>query len=318
MKCCFIIDPISDLHIEKDTTFALLLEAAYRGWEIYTLEIPDLCLRDNTVYGCCQRIAVKDVRPDYYKALNKPELVALNVFDIVWIRKDPPFDEGYLFATYLLELAQQQGAQVINSPRSIRDVNEKLYTAWFSACTPETLVCADNNEILTFLHHHKKIIVKPLNAMGGKGIFLLEENAHNVHVTLEILTYQGSVPIMAQRYIPEISLGDKRILMINGEPYPYALLRVPKRGEHRANLAAQGTGIAYRLTQRDHWICQQIGPTLREKNLFFVGLDVIGDYLTEINVTSPTCVREITRLFDVNVCADILDILVAYLEGKRA
>jgi glutathione synthase len=223
------------------------------------------------------------------------------------MRKDPPFDIPYLYATYLLELAQNQGCKVINDPRSIRDVNEKLFTAWFPQCCPPTLVTSLISQLRAFLSEHKEIIVKPLNNMGGQGVFKLTQKSDNINATLEILTKNGKFPIMAQRFIPEIIKGDKRILMINGTPYPYALSRIPQAGEIRANLASGGDGVGSELTERDIWICKQVGPTLKENGLFFVGLDVIGDYLTEINVTSPTCVREIEAAFNVNICEEIFN-----------
>lgn len=305
------MDPIQNIKIHKDTTFALLLEAQKRKWEIFYLEHHQLFLSENKVYGLTARINVQDKLPDFFSFIDHaPQKMPLSSFDMVLMRKDPPFDIPYLYATYLLELAQKEGAFIVNDPRSIRDANEKLFTAFFPQCCPETLVTSRKTILEDFFQTHQKIILKPLHTMGGHAVFLLDQHNPNFHVTVEVLTKNGKYPIMAQRYLPEIKDGDKRILLIDGEPYPYALARIPSPGDIRGNLAAGARGKGIPLNARDRWIAEQVGPTLRDKGLFFVGLDVIGDYLTEINVTSPTCVREIEAAFGVNIAAHLLNKLI--------
>jgi glutathione synthase len=223
------------------------------------------------------------------------------------MRKDPPFDMEYVYTTYLLERTQAGGVLVVNQPDSLRDANEKLFTAWFPQCTPPTLVTRQAAQIRAFLTEHGDIIVKPLGGMGGQSVFHLRQDDPNVNVVLETMTKRGTRFTMAQRFLPEIAQGDKRILMIDGEPVPYALARIPAPGDSRGNLAAGGRGEGRPLSERDRWICAQVGPTLRARGLVFVGLDVIGDYLTEINVTSPTCIRELDALYDLNIAAQVLD-----------
>jgi glutathione synthase len=227
--------------------------------------------------------------------------------DVILMRKDPPFDMEYIYSTYLLDIAQEAGVLVINHPQSVRDANEKLFTAWFPQCCPPTLVTRRKEWIKAFHQEQGDIILKPLDGMGGASIFKIAEGDPNFSVIVETLSHHGQQSVMAQRYLPDIVHGDKRILMIDGEPVPYALARIPAQGETRGNLAAGGRGEGRPLTDRDRWICEQVGPTLREKGLIFVGLDVIGDYLTEINVTSPTCIRELDKQFGLNIASDLLD-----------
>jgi len=234
--------------------------------------------------------------------------------DVILMRTDPPVDDEYLYTTHLLEHAAAAGVMVINRPGSLRDVNEKIYAGWFPQCTPPTLVTSRSELLNEFLTEHDDIVVKPLNMMGGASIFRIRKGDPNTSVIIETMTTHGSRRIMAQRYIPEIVDGDKRILMVNGEPVPYALARIPLAGETRGNLAAGGRGEGVELSDRDRWICQQVGPTLKEKGLFFVGLDVIGDYLTEINVTSPTCVRELDKIYGLNIAGMLCDVI----EQQRA
>lgn len=316
IKLLAIMDPIESINPKKDTTLAILLEAQRRHWEIFYAETKDIFLANDRVYGLISQVTVHDRTPQWITLLNKPQQIALDALDVVLMRKDPPFDSAYLYTTYLLELAQQRGSFIINNPRSIRDANEKLFTAHFPQCCPPMLVTSNRTLLLKFLEEHQKIVVKPLNSMGGESIFLLTKNNPNVNVTFEVLTHNEKYPIMAQRYIPEIVKGDKRILMIDGIPYPFALTRIPASDDFRGNLAARGTGLGCELSANDRWLCDQVGPTLREKGLFFVGLDVIGNYLTEINVTSPTCVREIENAFQVNICAEIIDKLTQKISSK--
>jgi glutathione synthase len=239
--------------------------------------------------------------------------LSLDSLDVIIMRKDPPFDQEYLYATYMLELAENAGVYVVNKPQSLRDANEKLFTSWFPQCCTETLVTRDAQRIKGFLRELDEIIVKPLDGMGGASIFHLREGDPNLSVILETMTQHNSRQVMAQKYLPEIKDGDKRILMVNGEPVPYCLARIPAEGESRGNLAAGGTGQGRALTDQDRWIANQVGPTLREKGLVFVGLDVIGSTLTEINVTSPTCVQELDKQFGLNISGQLMDHIEATL-----
>jgi glutathione synthase len=302
------MDPIASINPPKDTTLAIMLEAQRRGWEIYVLEQRDLWLLNGTVFARTDRVTLHDDSEHWFDITE--ELIAeLAEFDIILMRKDPPFNTEYIYTTYLLELAEAKGAKVFNKPQSLRDANEKLFVAWFPQCTPPTLVTRSAELLREFIATHSDAVLKPLNSMGGGSIFRLQQHDPNINVVIETLTENGNTTIMAQKFLPEIAQGDKRIIMINGEPIPYALARVPKPGEIRGNLSAGGTGIGIELNDHDRWICSQVGPTLRNKQLTLVGLDVIGDYLTEINVTSPTCVREIEKIYGINICAQFLDVI---------
>ena len=288
-----VMDPIHQINIKKDTSFALLLAAQARGWSLYYLEQSDLFLQQNRVHGRCRPLTVKDDPAGWFTLGEPVEAPLADSLDVLLMRKDPPFDQEYLYSTYLLELAEADGLKVVNRPGSIRDANEKLFAAWFPQCTPPTLVSRDMGLIRRFLAEHGQIVVKPLDGMGGSGIFRIDQGDMNTGSILETLTQRGQQTIMAQRFIPEISAGDKRILLLHGKPVDHCLARIPAAGEARGNLAAGGRGVVQPLTERDHWIAAQVAPKLLEKGLIFVGLDVIGDYLTEVNVTSPTCLREI-------------------------
>jgi len=302
------MDPILTIHPEKDTTFALMLEAERRGYEIHYMTINQLFMEQYQIYGLTTPIRVNDQLTHFVTFLNEtPQKTALKKFKIIFMRKDPPVDKFYLMATYLLEIAQQAGCRIVNDPTGLRTANEKLFSARFSAYCPETLVGSDPDLFLAFLKEYRKIVIKPLDSMGGQQVFLLSEGDRNNISLLQTLTHQGREMITAQRYIPEINAGDKRIMMIDGNAYPYALSRIPAPHDFRGNLVAGGKGIGSTLTERDLEICNAVGPTLKAHGLFLVGLDVIGDYLTEINVTSPTCVREIEKAFHVNLCAEIFD-----------
>jgi glutathione synthase len=304
-KVAFVMDPLSQLNPKKDSTIAMAEQAIKRGWEVYTIEINALSAGESV-----QAVASKftlDLDSDPWFNVEAAKTIALFDFDVVMMRKDPPFNMNYIYATYLLEMAEQQGATVVNSPASIRDANEKLYTLQFPQCTAPVLVTSDAKQIRQFLELHQDIILKPLDGMGGTSIFRVSRNDPNISVIIEVLTELGTTPIMAQKFIKEINAGDKRILMINGEAVPYSLARIPAKGETRGNLAAGGTGKVQPLTERDLWIANQVGPSLKQKGLLFVGLDVIGDYLTEINVTSPTCIREITAESDVPIAQNLMD-----------
>jgi len=312
-----VMDPIRSINIKKDSTFAMLLEAQARGWDVRYMEQGDLFLRDGETFARHRALKVFDDATPWFE-LGQEKTEALSALDVVLMRKDPPFDMEYVYTTYLLERAEDAGTLVVNRPRSLRDANEKLFTAWFPQCTPPTLVTREAERLRHFLAEHGDIILKPLGGMGGASVFRLRTGDPNINVAIETLTADETRFAMAQRFIPEIAQGDKRILLIDGEPVPYALARIPAPGETRGNLAAGGTGVGVPLSERDRWISGQVGPRLRELGLLFVGLDVIGDYLTEINVTSPTCIRELDRLYGLNISARLLDVIGARLAARSA
>ena len=301
-----IMDPIESIKIHKDSTFAMLLEAQARAWEIFYMEQGDLFLQDDRCHAHMRRLEVRDDSNGWFHVTGE-ETSPLNRLQVVLMRKDPPFDMEYLYSTYLLERAEQQGCLVINRPGSLRDANEKLFVAQFPQCAPPTLVTRRQDHLRQFLRTHGDIILKPLDSMGGASVFRVRHDDPNIGVIIETLTDHGARYTMAQRFIPEIRAGDKRILMVDGEPVPYALARIPAPGETRGNLAAGGSGKGIPLSARDLWIAEQVGPALRERGILFAGLDVIGEYLTEINVTSPTCIRELDREFGLNIASQLLD-----------
>lgn len=306
IKLGMVMDSIDHINIKKDTSFAMLLEAQARGWELHYMELNDLYLRNGRAYARTRTLKVQRNPLQWYEFIAEQD-IPLDQLQVILMRKDPPFDQEYIYATYLLERAEAMGAFVVNKPQSLRDANEKLFTAWFPQCCAETLVARESNRIREFLSEQGEIILKPLDGMGGSSIFHLSLNDPNISVILETMTLHNSRYVMAQKYLPEIKDGDKRILVVNGEAVPYALARIPAQGESRGNLAAGGRAEGRPLTERDRWIVDQVGPTLREKGLVFVGIDVIGDTLTEINVTSPTCVQELDRQFGLNICGQLMD-----------
>lgn len=315
VKLGVVMDPIADITYKKDTTLALLWAAQDRDWELYYMEQGDLYLEQGEARAAVSHLTVfRD--PDNWFAMGKAQDMALAELDVILMRKDPPFDNEYIYSTYILEAAEREGTLVVNRCQSLRDCNEKIFATQFPECCPTVLVSADKQRLRGFHDEHGDTIFKPLDGMGGSAIFRVQPGDPNVSVILETLTNHGSQTIMAQKFIPEIVDGDKRILMINGEAVPYCLARVPLAGETRGNLAAGGQGRAQPLTERDAWIAAQVGPTLREKGLLFVGLDVIGDYLTEINVTSPTCVREIDAGFDLDIGADLMDCIEGEMQSR--
>ncbi len=311
-----VMDPIDSIKPYKDTTLAMLLEAQHRGWSIAYMELGDLFLRDGQAWARTQALTVHDDAHNWY-GMGEETVLPLSELDVILMRKDPPFDTEYIYATYLLERAGEAGTWVINDPASLRDANEKLFISWFPQCCAPTLVTRDMSRLREFLREQGDIVIKPLDGMGGSSIFRVAEGDTNLSVILEVMTQHGQKFAMAQRYLPSIAQGDKRILLIDGEPVPYALARIPASGESRGNLAAGGRGEGVELTERDRWICSQVGPQLREMGLLFVGLDVIGDYLTEINVTSPTCVRELDRIYGLNIAGDLFDVIEAGLEDDE-
>ncbi len=300
------MDPIDRINIDKDTSFAMLLEAQSRAWELHYMELKDLFMSNGRAMARTRCVQVRRDKQRWFEFGSEQEL-ALDQLDALLMRKDPPFDQEYIYVTYLLERAESLGVYVVNKPQSLRDANEKLFTAWFPQCCPPTLVTRDPQRIRDFLRDNQQIILKPLDGMGGTSIFHIRPEDPNISVILETMTVHGSRYVMAQQYLPEIKQGDKRILIVNGEPVPYALARIPAKGETRGNLAAGGSAEGRKLTERDLWIAGQVGPTLKEKGLVFAGLDVIGDYLTEINVTSPTCVQELDKQFGLNISALLMD-----------
>ncbi|MDD1612737.1 MAG: glutathione synthase, partial [Methylococcaceae bacterium] len=289
-----------------DTSFAMLLEAQARGWELHYMELNDLFLRNGRAYARTRSLSVQRSQNRWFEFHQEQDL-PLDQLDVILMRKDPPFDQEYIYATYLLERAESLGVYVVNKPQSLRDANEKLFTAWFPQCCAETLVAREPERIRQFLHEQGEIILKPLDGMGGTSIFRLCRGDPNLSVILETMTRYNTRYVMAQKYLPEIVDGDKRILLVNGEAVPYALARIPAPGETRGNLAAGGRAEGRELTERDWWIAKQVGPTLKEKGLVFAGIDVIGDTLTEINVTSPTCVQELDREFGLNIAGLLMD-----------
>lgn len=312
IKLGIVMDPIGSIKVHKDSSFAMLLAAQKRGWELFYMEQDDLFLDDSRCHATMQKLSVRDEARDWY-SLSEERTAAVDELDVILMRKDPPMNMEFIYSSFLLERAEAQGVLVVNSPAAIRDASEKLYTAWFSNCCPPTRVSRDAVRLKEFLAEHGDIIVKPLDGMGGASVFRIQEDDPNLNVILETITANGRTSAMAQRYIPEITEGDKRILMINGEPFPHALARIPASGETRGNLAAGGRGEGVDLSERDRWICDQVGPALREQGLMFVGLDVIGDYLTEINVTSPTCIRELDTLYNADIAGQLMDAIEARL-----
>ena len=312
-KLGVVMDPIGAINFHKDSTLAMLLAADKRGWELYYMEQGDLFLQDGR---CHARLSPLQVRTDEHDWFSLSETVAvpLDELDVVLMRKDPPVNMEFIYTTFLLERAEAHGTLVLNRPRAIRNASEKLYTAWFPECCPPTRVSRDIQILKEFLAEHGDIIVKPLDGMGGASVFRVQQQDPNLNVILETITGNGTISAMAQRYIPEITAGDKRILMIDGEPFPHALARIPASGETRGNLAAGGRGEGVDLSKRDRWICAQVGPALREQGLLFVGLDVIGDYLTEINVTSPTCIRELDKLYNADIADQLMDAIDTRLQ----
>ncbi|HUW98809.1 MAG TPA: glutathione synthase [Acidiferrobacter sp.] len=313
-RLCVIMDPVEQIKGYKDTTVGLLREAQRRGYQIDCLEAGELELRNQHLFGHGRRMVLRAADAPWCQ-LDEPRVIAISDFDVILMRKDPPFNMDYIYVTYLLEHAERAGVLVVNKPSSLRDANEKLFTAWFPECTPPTLVTCRQRALRGFLDEHRDIVVKPLDGMGGASIFRVTSVDPNINVIFETMTAYDQRFIMAQRYLPAICDGDKRILMIDGEPIPYALARIPAPGESRGNLAAGGRGVGQPLSESDRRICELVGPTLRAKGLLFVGLDVIGDALTEINVTSPTGLRELDAAFHLNIAGHLFDAIERRIGG---
>jgi len=309
-----VMDPIGAIKVHKDSTYAMLLEAQNRGWEIQYMEMNDIALRDGEPTARVKPLTLLDGQSPWHE-FGVERCMALAELDVILMRKDPPFDLEYIYCTYMLERAEQRGVLVVNRPSALRDANEKMYTAWFAQCTPPTLVSREYRDLREFLGEHGDIILKPLEGMGGASVFRVTRQDSNISVIMETLTHHRSRYVMAQRYLPAIREGDKRVLMIDGEPLPYMLARVPAPGELRGNLAAGAAGEGREIGDRERWIAAQVGPSLREKGILIAGLDVIGDYLTEINITSPTCIRELDAHFSVNISALLMDAIENRLNG---
>ena len=314
----FVMDPPEQLHVSKDSTLAMIRAAQRRRWRITVLGVGDIALQHGRVMGWGRDFAltpeaVADLDAadshDFYRTGPVARL-ALADLDLVMMRKDPPFDMEYVYATYLLERAVEEGARVVNAPRSLRDCNEKLYATRFADFAPPVIVSSRQDLLLDFHAEHQDVVFKPLDGMGGMSIFRVRPGDPNLRVVIETLTDNGRTPAMAQKFVPEVTAGDKRILLIGGEAVPYALARVPQPGETRANLAAGGEGVGQPLSDRDRAIAEAVGQDARARGLDFVGIDVIGDYLTEVNVTCPTCIRELDRQFDLDIAGDLLDHLL--------
>ena len=306
LKTGVVMDPISGIKPYKDSSFAMLLEAQRRGHVLYYMEPNDLYAVDGRVFARMQKLEVRDNTSDWF-TLTPLGSLSLDELDIVLMRRDPPFDMDYIYATYMLELAEKAGTLVINRPQSLRDANEKFFINNFPQCCVPMLISSRSELIREFVVQHGHCVVKPLDGMGGESVFQVSDSDLNLNVILETITRHDARPVMAQKYIDEISSGDKRILVVNGEPVPYALARFAGEGDFRGNLAKGGSSKGVALSERDKWICSQVGPELKRRGILFAGLDVIGDWLSEVNVTSPTCIRELDEEFGLNIAAQLFD-----------
>ena len=306
LKIGIVMDPIGSITPKKDSSLAMLLEASRRDAEIHYFDQQDLCMLSGKAIGRSTLLTVRDNNVDWFD-FGEQRDIELGELDAILMRKDPPFNMEYVYTTYILDRAQLAGALIVNAPQALRDMNEKAYTAWFPDCTPLTLVTRSMDQMKAFLAEHGRIVVKPLDGMGGRSIFVIQKGDNNANVIFETLTDYGQQFAMAQVYIPEITLGDKRILLIDGEPVPYALARIPTGDDNRGNIVAGATTKGQELSAADKRICAEVGPVLREQGVLFAGIDVIGDYMTEVNVTSPTGIRELDRQFDLNIASLLFD-----------
>ena len=304
-KIGILMDPIESINPKKDSTLAMMLAANRRNWQVSVFSQSDVRVENSHILIKRRQVIPSDNHNKWFSVEAEDEVNG-DFFDAVLMRKDPPFNMEYIYATYLLEMIEANGTPVLNKPGSIRDCNEKLFALRFPECVPEHIVSKDQDKLREFHASHGDVIYKPLDGMGGTSIFRAGIKEHNLAVIIETLTQNGRVQTMAQKYIPAIVDGDTRILLINGDPVPYGLARIPLAGETRGNLAAGGSGVGRELTDRDRFICEQLSPTLKEKGLYFVGIDVIGDYLTEINVTCPTCIRELDAAFNLDIASDFM------------
>jgi len=310
------MDPIASIKPAKDTTLAMMLAAQRRGWQLFYAEQKDLWLRDGVAHGYLREIKVRDDLHDWFE-LGEARTERLGDVPVILMRKDPPFDMEYIYTTYILERAEEQGALVVNRPQGLRDMNEKVFTAWFPQCCAPTLITRNIDDMFAFLREHLRIVCKPLYGMGGRSIFVIDRGDKNAGVVFETLSEYGTRYAIVQKYIPDIvTSGDTRILVIDGEPAPYGLARIPSAEDNRGNLAAGARGVGRELTERDRWLVGQIGPTLRERGMLFVGLDVIGGYVTEINVTSPTGVRELDKQYGTEIAGLLMDAIERRLASQ--
>ena len=312
LKIGIIMDPIGSITPYKDSSLAMLLEAGRRAAEIHYFEQKDVRLLSGKALGYSTLLHVRDDNDDWY-TLGEQQEVALGDLDAILMRKDPPFDMEYVYTTYILDRAEQEGALIVNAPQALRDMNEKAYTAWFPELTPTTLITRSMGEMKAFLAEHCHVVAKPLDGMGGRSIFVVQKGDKNANVVFETLTDYGTKFAMAQVFIPEIKAGDKRILLIDGEPIPYALARIPSDEDNRGNMVAGAAAVGQEMSQRDREICEQVGPVLRDAGVIFAGIDVIGDYLTEVNVTSPTGIRELDKQFSLNIAGNLFDAIESRL-----
>jgi glutathione synthase len=313
-----VMDPIGAINYAKDSTLAMLLAAQARGFALSYLEQRDLSVRDGVAFGRMRPLSVA-ADPKAWFTLGEPQVEPLSALQCLLMRKDPPFDMEFIYSTYILERAESAGVLVVNRPQGLRDMNEKVYTAWFPQCCAATLITRDMADMGAFLKEHGRIVVKPLDGMGGRSIFVLGEQDHNARVVFETLTDYGHRYAIAQRYLPEIAVsGDSRVLLIDGQPVPYALARIPSPEDHRGNLAAGARGVGRELNDRDRWLAAQIGPALAARGMLFVGLDVIGGFVTEINVTSPTGIRELEKQFPIRIGELFIAALERHLSARRA
>lgn len=313
LRIAVLMDPIESINPAKDSTLAMMLAAQGRGHELFYLEQRDLWLRDGVAWARVHPVKARDDYDDWAH-VGPEHIEPLRNMDVILMRKDPPFDMEYIYSTYILERAEAEGVLVVNKPQGLRDMNEKVYTAWFPQCCAPTLITRDMADMHAFLHEHKHIVCKPLHGMGGRSIFVIKEGDKNANVIFENQTNYGSNFAIVQKYLPEIvETGDSRILIIDGEPAPYALARIPSPTDNRGNLAAGAQGKGRELNDRDRWLVSQIGPALRDRGMLFVGIDVIGGFVTEINVTSPTGIRELDKQFK----CDIASLLIAAIEKRR-
>lgn len=312
-----VMDPIGSINPAKDSSLAMLLEAQRRGYALWYFEQQDLTLRNGVTEGQARSLRVTDSKTLWFE-LGPYRPLPLGSLDVVLMRKDPPFNTEYIYTTYLLERAEMAGALLVNRPQALRDINEKVYTAWFPQCCPETLITRSMESLGDFLATEGRIVVKPLDGMGGRSIFVLAQGDNNANVVFETLTAYGQQFALAQRYLPEIAQGDKRIILVDGKPVSRVLARIPAANDNRGNLAAGAQPEVRELTDRDAWICAEVGPLLRERGILFAGLDVIGDYLTEINVTSPTGIRELAKLGGLDVASTLFDAVDEKLSKRQS
>ena len=319
IKIGFVMDPLSSINIKKDSTFAMMLAAQKSCWEIHTIYQPDL-YTENEIPRAYSRIThVEDNSANWFNFSSEQD-IDLTSLDVILMRKDPPFDIEYITTTYILQLAQQHGSLIVNNAASLRDNNEKMFISQFPQCCTPFLVSRKKNRLREFVQQRfqmarQDVILKPLDGMGGKSIYRVNPQDPNLSVILETVSEYESRTVMAQQFIPEIIHGDKRVLLIDGKAVPYALARIPASGETRGNLAAGGTGVGVELTERDHWICQQVSPVLKQQGILFAGIDIIGNYLTEINITSPTCIRELDQIYSLDIAGDLMRCIERHLQN---